>query len=60
MSWKWKKPKQSSYTRHCGQCANWTFLRQIGCAVEGICDYGGNEKTIEDAYGVPCGLWRKK
>lgn len=59
MGWRFKKPKRSSFFMHCGQCAHWSYLRQVGVAVEGKCS-AIEPPTTEDAYGVPCGLFKLK
>lgn len=57
---KFKKPSNGHYFHYCYECQYYTFLRQVGCAYEGVCCAIGGEPTQQDAYDPPCGLWRKR
>lgn len=57
---KFKKPKNGHYTCYCFECGNWTFVRQVGCAYDGVCNAIKDEPTIQDAYDPPCGLFKRR
>lgn len=57
MKFRFKKPKHGSFFHYCGDCANYVFLRQIGCSYDGMCYAIDDMPTPADAYDKPCGLW---
>ena len=57
---RFKKPKNAHYNHYCYDCEHYTFIRQIGCAYDGICNAIEGEPSKQDAYDPPCGLWTKK
>ena len=57
---KFTKPKNGHYNCYCYECKNWCFVRQVGCAYDGICRAVKDDPTKQDAYDRPCGLFTKK
>lgn len=54
---KWPMPKYGAFTRYCCHCRHWEFIRDVGCAHEGVCRAIVDDPTYQDAYDKPCGLW---
>lgn len=54
---KFKRPKIDNFRNYCYECAHWTFIRDIGCAHEGVCNAIDGEPTEQDAYDKMCGLF---
>lgn len=55
----WPMPRNASFSHYCCHCKYWTFIRDIGCAHEGVCNAMDDEPTYQDAYDKPCGLWEE-
>lgn len=54
------KPRRSPFYRHCYQCEWWTFDRQVGAAIIGICSALPDDPDERDAYEGACGLWGRR
>ena len=57
---RFKRPKIDDFRHYCYECAHWTFIRDIGCAHEGVCNAIEDEPTEQDAYDKMCGLFTKQ
>ena len=57
---RFKRPKNDNFRHYCYECAHWTFIRDIGCAHEGVCRAIEDEPTEQDAYDKMCGLFTNK
>lgn len=57
---RFKKPKNGAFFRYCFECDHWEYRRSAGAAHLGICRGAAGEPTEEDAYGPPCGLFRRR
>ena len=57
---KFKRPKIDNFRHYCYECAHWTFIRDIGCAHEGVCNAIEGEPTEQDAYDKMCGLFCRR
>lgn len=60
MPFKFKLPKNGHFFHYCGDCSKYEFMRQIGCAYEGMCYAIEDIPTTADAYDKPCELWTSR
>lgn len=56
---KFTKPKNGVFTHYCFECDHWKYVKSVGAAHLGVCRGIVSEPTEEDAYGPPCGLFRR-
>lgn len=57
---RFKRPKSNHFSHYCYECKYYTFVRQVGCAYEGVCGAIKDEPSKQDAYDPLCGLFQEK